>query len=1163
MDDAARQRALDIETSFIVQAPAGSGKTELLTQRMLALLAGVKHPEDIVAVTFTRKAAAEMRARLLQALRQPEACRNASTVVLAQRAAARSAELSWHLSENPNRLRIMTIDALCKELALQRPTLSKLGTTVDLLDDTTELYSQVVAQWIRVLFDDPDYHDALRVILHSVDNQLSRLKDYATSLLAIRDQWLPTLAFGVAPELIAERMQESFGQYLHHELSLVIEQITPEAQVQLAQCLKVAYSYLGKDYLWDALPEPELSCLSDWQDIARTLLTQEGAWRKTVTKLQGFASASEPGTALEKQQRTDAKRNILALIGEFSEKERIHQVFQTLSQMPHLSIMKPMDEDDGNNTLLPALLRVLPVLVHELHQAFRRSGQVDFLEMTFMAIQAVDFDVEQSDVALKYDYSLNHLLIDEFQDTSRIQFRLFKALTKEWFPGDGKTLFLVGDPMQSIYRFRGADVSVFLSVQQEGLNEIKPTVLRLVSNFRSSGRLIGHFNEAFQGIFPQQEDALRGGIPFYASVAQGPGAPEDGVFAYAIPEGRFAKRHEAFEVTRLAMEAIEKGHRTVILGRSRSHLNDIVESLQKLLISFVGHELQTISMLPWVMDFFQFSCALHDAHSRLAWLSVLRAPYIGLSLGELLKLSEPMSKGKDRAEGQRAGERKEGVQALPMTFFEQIRQPERLAHLKEPMQRRLHRLFQIIDKWKAHHQRKPLDEWVYGAWVALGAPQAYPAGHDQDIQGVLALLRSSYGHYGFFHERHLATQLERRFRTVAASEADTLHVMTIHKAKGLEFDTVILPGLSQSVLQDDPAWFDWMAHDLNGNRVWLLATADTAATPAYHLIQHARKSSQVNEAKRLLYVACTRAKVQLHLLGAVDAEKLVPSRSNTYWAMLWPFVGDAATIVEEQGGHVSHQTTHKTLQVTSNPGVAQYYLDPSWVLPKNLDEALALTAPMSVDAENAEVQKSGQLLSLTEHKPAALLGTLLHRILEQCSRLSLEHVQKNLVAMSKNWPNALIRMGCPRAEALTLSATALQWMQKIPTCSVAQWIFSQQHTQRKAEWVLPDVVQASSPSAPGNTAKGSKIVRLDLSFVDAEQRRWIVDFKTQKLDPLQQKAAMNQLLHYAKILQHFEQGPVYVGIYAPLDGTKWQCWIVQVGALQLSPTPSPVVMAHA
>ena len=146
-----RLRVLDPDDSFIVQAPAGSGKTGLLIQRYLKLLACVNEPEEIVAITFTRKAAAEMRERLMKALVQAastsltpgiaETGYEKTTRETANAVLRRDIEASWHILENPSRLRIQTFDSLCASLTRQMPVLSGFGSQPETVEDATESIS--------------------------------------------------------------------------------------------------------------------------------------------------------------------------------------------------------------------------------------------------------------------------------------------------------------------------------------------------------------------------------------------------------------------------------------------------------------------------------------------------------------------------------------------------------------------------------------------------------------------------------------------------------------------------------------------------------------------------------------------------------------------------------------------------------------------------------------------------------------------------------------------------------------------------------------------------------------------------------------------------------------------------------------------------------------
>ena len=140
-DSQQRNAALNPEQSFIVRAPAGSGKTELLIRRYLRLLSGVESPEEIIAITFTRKAAAEMRGRIISSLElartgeTPEDDYQKETYTLAAEVLKRDEAQQWQLQDNPGRLRIQTIDSLCSNITRQMPVLSQLGAQPETLDD--------------------------------------------------------------------------------------------------------------------------------------------------------------------------------------------------------------------------------------------------------------------------------------------------------------------------------------------------------------------------------------------------------------------------------------------------------------------------------------------------------------------------------------------------------------------------------------------------------------------------------------------------------------------------------------------------------------------------------------------------------------------------------------------------------------------------------------------------------------------------------------------------------------------------------------------------------------------------------------------------------------------------------------------------------------------
>ena len=158
LDRAARRRAIEPGGSFVVQAPAGSGKTTLLTLRYLRLLSDVERPEQVVAITFTRKAAAEMRHRIVGALRlaaaplPPGADERLQELHRHGRAALeRSRERGWGLEDNPARLHVQTIDGLNHWLARRLPLAARIGGSSSVVDDARPLYAEAARRTVARL----------------------------------------------------------------------------------------------------------------------------------------------------------------------------------------------------------------------------------------------------------------------------------------------------------------------------------------------------------------------------------------------------------------------------------------------------------------------------------------------------------------------------------------------------------------------------------------------------------------------------------------------------------------------------------------------------------------------------------------------------------------------------------------------------------------------------------------------------------------------------------------------------------------------------------------------------------------------------------------------------------------------------------------------------
>ena len=217
------------------------------------------------------------------------------------------------------------------------------------------------------------------------------------------------------------------------------------------------------------------------------LLTNEGNWRTRFSKLEGFPSFAAA---------VPFKQRIAALTGALRSNETLRQALHALRDLPapHFT---PAQWD-----VLESIVALLPRAAAELMLAFADAGESDFVQVTRAAVDALGGDAhgvdDGGDIAHAIDARIRHLLIDEFQDTSITQYELIERLVADWRTGDGRTVFIVGDPMQSIYRFREAEVGLFLRAWSSGIARLPLQRLQLTRNFRSQKRLVEWANSAFR-----------------------------------------------------------------------------------------------------------------------------------------------------------------------------------------------------------------------------------------------------------------------------------------------------------------------------------------------------------------------------------------------------------------------------------------------------------------------------------------------------------------------------------------------------------------------------------------------------------------------------------------------------------------------------------------
>jgi ATP-dependent exoDNAse (exonuclease V) beta subunit len=1096
-----RQKAVDISRSCIVQAPAGSGKTELLVQRILALLAVAETPEEILSITFTRKAAGEMKLRLLQALERavddqpPAEPHAAETWQRARSVLERDRERNWGLLQNPARLQLTTIDSFCALLTRRMPWMARFGDQPKVTDDPGELYLLAAESLLSRLETAGAGQSAIERLLSHLDNRLTLLRDLLVAMLGRRDQWLRHLMArrGEDPrQLLQSGLQDyvtSFLQQLHTELG-------QENYCEIMELVAFAANNLADDHPFaiglreDADPDS----LEQWLVLAQLLLTASGDVRKSVTKTIGFPADKNP-------LAQEMKSRALALLEQLRE-DPVVASLQALHRLPATSY----DTDQWQT--LEALIELLPLAVVELKEIFCLHGQVDFIEIAGAAHAALGSVTTPEELLLQLDSRIRHVLVDEFQDTSFAQYDLLSLLVAGWEPGDGRTLFVVGDPMQSIYRFREAEVGLYLRVCQRGLDSLPMERIVLNTNFRSSKNLVEWVNDKFNSLFPATEDEVRGAVCFAPATAHKKAAPGPAVTAHGFVERQdFIEAEKVVELIREARS--DKPDGTIaILVRSRSHLSAIVTALKSSGLRYQAQDIDPLIDRPVVQDLLSLTRAIQHPADRVAWLSLLRAPWCGLALEDLTRLC-----GRDARS----------------TVWQLLTQPSEQTEMFDQISldgiQRLNRIMPALEHALKNKGRLSLRRLVESTWLALNGPACVEEADLIDINQVFALLED------FEIDGPLEILEKRLGKLYAAPDPQAgpeLQLMTIHKAKGLEFDTVILPGLGRGVRSRDRALLRWLEHPDYG---LLLAPIPPLLSeqqePTYRAIGHLLQDKDDFETLRLLYVAATRARTHLHLLGHAKLnryEELTPL-AGSLLSVLWPacspaFSRNAQVIVQEERAEA------RTSRLRRLPG--------QWS-PAPLAESLAITKS-TVQLASGGGHYLDEASKSLRTEEGRVIGVIVHAWLERIASDGLSQWPLTVIKeLAENFKTQLNVHGVPFARLDHCASIVLTCLMKTIESKRGRWLLDS-HSEAACEFALNGMVDGQLVHAT-----------IDRTFLDKEGVCWIIDYKTSSpasgVSPelfmaAEEERYRKQLQLYTVLMKGLAPGrPLRAALYFPMfDG---------------------------
>jgi ATP-dependent exoDNAse (exonuclease V) beta subunit len=1132
-DSAARERALNPERSFIVQAPAGSGKTGLLTQRFLQLLARVESPEEIVAITFTRKAAGEMRTRILEALHQasmepePETAYQRKTWQLAQAALANDTRQQWQLLSNPGRLKIQTIDSFSQSLTRQMPLLSQFGAIPSLTEDASGMYREAALAVLEQLeSSSPLSEDIARLLKHR-DNRMDELQGLIADMLARRDQWLRHIVKHVSGqkdsivrrqeiERVLQRLVEKALVDVDSAMPTDVKAVLPELAAFAAEHTSNSSSTIKICAGMQRMPETTTADVDKWVAISDFLLTA-GLWRKAggVNIKLGFPTEKASSNPQQKQQFKEKKQSMQALLENLQENNELRLKLAALRKLPAATY------SDDEWLLVEALFQLLVNAVAQLQLVFGQRGEVDFSEMAIRADRALGTEQSPTDLSLRLDYQIKHLLVDEFQDTSQNQYTLFSKLTAGWMPDDQRTLFLVGDPMQSIYRFREAEVGLFLQAWEGQLGSVPLEALQLSVNFRSQAGIIDWVNQSFPQIFPSQSDKLRSAVHYTPSLPFKGQLQGDAVILH--PQFERDESIESENVLSIIEQCRQDDPRgsVAILVRSKAHVIDIIHQLQNHGYRYQAVEIDKLSQRPVVQDLVSLTRALIHPADRISWLAILRAPWCGLTLVDLHLLV--------------ADDRETSV-------LELLRDESRIEQISADGQQRLQRLLPLLEKVLAQRGRQFLRSWVEGAWMSLGGPACLHSQSDrEDAEVFLALLQEIEDSGESVTPELLQDKLSSLFARPDVEADERLQVMSMHKSKGLEFDTVILPGLGKRTGQDQSRLLYWLERTGETGEPELMfgpiASVNDGQNQTVEYIKHLDKEKSQLENGRLLYVAATRARKRLYLLAHADfdskKDELRTPSDTTLLYQLWPVVKNE---YENQPVMHSKQEIQSSAEDNSEsvmiPQQARKRLLADWSCP---------LPPASVVTLSRESEQAEEILEFDwASESARLIGTVVHRQLEYLSRRGVfSSADVDLSRLSIISRQMLRHQGLP-VELLDQAQDRVHAsLQGMLEDDRGQWILSTEHSEIHSEYAISSVFDG----------KVYNMV-IDRTFIDEKGERWIIDYKTgshtgggldEFLDREQERYRL-QLEKYAEAISQREDRKIHLALYFPLI-QGWREWV--------------------
>ena len=1115
IDREERLAALDTTTSHHVESPAGSGKTLLLTTRFLKLLGEVKHPREILALTFTEKAAGEMKNRIINYLTR--AGRKASPVnsldkellELGKKALEKHQD-SIEIITSSNSLNIMTFHGFCNYVTRRAPLEAGVAPDYEIIDEETQslLMKEAIEEYFRSSLSYPkgsiERISFENRLLH-YNNNWKGLDDELRELIGKRDRVRDLTVFvreaggrGISniPEILKKRMRPYIEQCLE-TLRKIFTSCDPGMRWEDFVCHLEENGASIAAELPSSVPSSSWEEIHGWQKVAETLLTKSGTPRRSLGPKKGFYGnfgKTEWGKSISDMDEDVAKR-----------------LYETMGY-------PSFHDTESDVETLSDFIIVAADVIERYESLCRKRHLTDFVGLEQSALRVLD-ENNPSDLHLFLDHRIQHLLIDEFQDTSRIQWTLIKRLCDGWLPGDGRTVFIVGDPKQSIYSFRNAEVALFQEAKSgiplSGHGVLPLSSHTLKTNFRSAGRLIEWTNELFG------KTVMADPRPEADEVSFSPSAPADknndhsliSLNLFAREDNKRAGDEEAKWLARKVRRAFDEtgGEKSIaVLLFTRNRLTRYLGAFKEEGLPVQVQEGLSLVKRPEIRHLIQMTSLIAMPHDDLAWASLLRSPWSWFDITTLLEIAK-----QDR---------------------ESWRDKIRMLATTDP---KLRDIVNATDGAFLRVGRDPLGKIVKKLWSDLNGPAKTAR-----LFGMAGVANC----YEFFNvledmEEGIPLETLKRFRgtmerlyepadpTVSKS---SVQMMTIHRAKGLEFDIVFLPYLDWQPLASGPRvpspYLLERIPGTEGKNVIAMGSDRRRgkSSKTYDFLKKIKKERRWGEAKRWFYVASTRARDSLIMSGVAKIKDDIisaPDNSVLKWVM------DHEGINDRDTAHIV-EAENKLLSIYVNPEIGPSVRvtaeheselpEPYELLPQRLlHRALP---PSSLTADEPE---AGDAMERAESpsENATIRGIVTHRMLST-------YIKRALLPSEKAVAMTLVHEGMAREPATKMAGGIVKEVEATVCEPFLAGLIGSSHPMVEAEWPLEYLTEG------GDIRSGI----IDLAVFDGTTW-WIVDFKTscpgagnnlEDFLQMEEKKYTPQIEHYCSMLNNLindDSQEIRAGIY--------------------------------